>query len=178
MVMDDPQDQTGAVASADDDFNGGPHDHGGPDPLDPDPDLHEAEEPEMDLPPLEDEVLLSTNGAIAVDEEPDLTSVAPLEDRLDRLETSLQELAAAEAERERSRVRRKVTAATAGAGTVGFVPALLQLAGAFDLSPELTAALSSIAAAVGALVVGYFTPERKPPPTPHEAGELLSLVGR
>jgi hypothetical protein len=92
-------------------------------------------------------------------------------DRVAKLETAVKTLAGAQVERERNRVRRKVTAATGGAGAVGLTPIVLQLAGALDLSPEVASAVAAVAAALGALLVGYLTPERAAPPTP---AELLS----
>ena len=85
-----------------------------------------------------------------------------LEERLAKLEAAARALAAAEVTRDRKKVRRKVSAASTGAGAIGAVPILLQLAGAFDLDPELVATISTAAAAIGAFVAGWLTPERKP----------------
>jgi len=108
---------------------------------------------------------MTANGVDAeLDEAPsEAPPSASTEQRLVRLESAARALAAAEVEREQRRVRRKVCAATTGAGTLGFIPLLLQLAGAFDLSPELSAAVSTGAAIVGALGAGWATPERTPP---------------
>ena len=59
-----------------------------------------------------------------------------------------------------------MTAATGGAGLAGIAPIVLQLAGMLDMSPELASAIATIAAALGALLVGYLTPEREAPPSP------------
>jgi hypothetical protein len=83
--------------------------------------------------------------------------------RMAQLENAVRELAGAEVKRQQRRVRRKVTAATGGAGLVGFIPILLQLVGALDLDPEVASAVSAAAAALGALVAGYATPERQMP---------------
>ncbi|HET6548752.1 MAG TPA: hypothetical protein VFG79_09865 [Solirubrobacter sp.] len=83
--------------------------------------------------------------------------------RMATLESTVRQLAGAQAQREQRRVRRKVTAATGGAGVVGFIPILLQLVGGLDLDPELASAVVAGAAALGALVAGYMTPERVPP---------------
>lgn len=82
------------------------------------------------------------------------------EDRLARLEATARALAKAEHERETGRVHRKVTAATTGAGAIGFIPILLQLVGAVDLGPELAATASTAAAILGAFGAGWVTPER------------------
>ena len=70
---------------------------------------------------------------------------------------------------EAARVRRKVVASTTGAGAAGFIPLLLQLVDALRLSPQVAATVTTAVAALGALVAGYFTPDRAPvlPPSPH-----------
>ncbi|HEY7620490.1 MAG TPA: hypothetical protein VH834_11995 [Solirubrobacteraceae bacterium] len=97
--------------------------------------------------------------AIGADDD---AEVKALEERLERLERVQQEVVRAARAREAARVRRKVVASTAGAGAASFVPILLQLVDAFHLSPELAATVSSVVAALGALVAGYMTPERPP----------------
>src|SRR4051794_9528937 len=89
-------------------------------------------------------------------------AAGPAEDRLARLEAAARALAEAEVTRENGRVRRKVKAATTGAGLVGFVPVLLQLVGAFDLPPELSSTVAAGAAILGAFAAGWATPERAP----------------
>lgn len=116
------------------------------------PDLDEALDGGADPDPLE---LLGPYGVMPVD--------SAVDERLARLEAAAGALADAERVREQSRVRRKVTAATTGAGAVGFVPVLLQLAGALELSPALAASASTAAAALGALAAGWATPERRAP---------------
>src|SRR5256885_1758945 len=66
-----------------------------------------------------------------------------------------------EVDRGQGRVRRKVKAATTGAGAIGFVPVLLQLVGVLHLDPELAATISTGAAILGALAAGWATPERQ-----------------
>jgi hypothetical protein len=100
-----------------------------------------------------------------------------LERRLERLEAAARTLAEAEVVREDRRVRRKVTAATTGAGAIGFIPILLQLINAIDLPPELTATLSTVAAALGAAAFGWLTPERTPP-LPSDDAYSLQMLGR
>ena len=90
------------------------------------------------------------------------------DERVAMLETAVKELAGDQVKRESKRVRRKVTAATGGAGLAGIAPIVLQLAGMLDMSPELASAIATIAAALGALLVGYLTPEREAPPSPAE----------
>jgi hypothetical protein len=97
-----------------------------------------------------------------------------LVERLERLERVQQEVVRAAREHEAARVRRKVVASTAGAGAASFVPILLQLVDAFHLSPELAATVSSVVAALGALVAGYLTPER-PPVLPPEIGTVETV---
>src|SRR4051812_23293063 len=82
--------------------------------------------------------------------------------RMLRLEQAAQALAQAERDRDGRRVRRKVSAASLGAGVAAAIPVILQLAGAFDLSPELTSTISAAAALIGAFVAGWATPERQP----------------
>jgi len=82
--------------------------------------------------------------------------------RVHKLEQAAQALAAAELARDGRRVHRKVSAATLGAFVAALIPVLLQLAGAFDLKPEVTSALSAAAALVGAFAAGWSTPERQP----------------
>jgi hypothetical protein len=95
-------------------------------------------------------------------------------ERVVRLEAAVKELAGAEVRREQKRVRRKVTAATGGAGAIGFVPILLQLVGALELSPEVASTAAAVAAALGALVAGWATPEREAPLPPQVAAEILT----
>jgi hypothetical protein len=104
----------------------------------------------------------------------DDAEVKALEERLERLERVQQEVVRTARQREAARVRRKVVASTAGAGAASFVPILLQLVDAFHLSPELAATVSSVVAALGALVAGYLTPER-PPILPPEAGTVETV---
>jgi hypothetical protein len=126
--------------------------------------------PEAETELIEDEDL--ADDLVEPDFEPPAT-VAPvtmeaaavpsdLEARIAKLEEAARALAAAEVTRDRKKVRRKVSAATTGAGAIGAVPILLQLAGAFNLDPELVATISTAAAAIGAFVAGWLTPERKP----------------
>ena len=89
-------------------------------------------------------------------------------ERVAQLETAVKTLAEQQAKHESKRVRRKVTAATGGAGVVGFVPILLQLAGAIDVSPEVASTVAAVAAALGALAAGWATPERAAPVSPAE----------
>ena len=102
-------------------------------------------------------------------------SDADMEARIATLEAAARELAAAEITREGRRVRRKVSAATTGAGAIGFLPILLQLAGAIDLPPALAATASTVAAIVGAFTAGWATPEREPPLPAPSAHALLDL---
>jgi hypothetical protein len=106
------------------------------------------------------------------------TAPTAADERLRRLEAAAAALAAAEVTRESKRVRRKVSAATTGAGAIGFIPILLQLVGALDLSPEMAATVSTVAASVGAFAVGFITPERQPPLPDPDAHALLALGDR
>ena len=90
------------------------------------------------------------------------------DDRVTKLEGAVKDLAGDAVTREQKRVRRKVTAATGGAGAIGCLPILLQLSGALDMDPEVASTVAAAAAALGALVVGYLTPERATPITPEE----------
>ncbi len=120
-------------------------------------------EPPADL--IEDEDLvdeLVEPGFVAPAAVESAAVLSDLEARIAKLEAAARALATAEVTRDRKKVRRKVSAASTGAGAVGAVPILLQLAGAFDLDPELVATISTAAAAIGAFVVGWLTPERKP----------------
>jgi hypothetical protein len=93
---------------------------------------------------------------------PATATATDIEARLAKLEAAARALATAEVTRDRKKVRRKVSAATTGAGVIGAVPILLQLAGAFNLDPEIVATASTVAAAIGAFIAGWLTPERKP----------------
>jgi hypothetical protein len=96
--------------------------------------------------------------------------------RLARLEAAAGELAQAERTREARRTRRKVVAATTGAGASGFVPLLLQLLGVYDLDPAVAATLSTVASLIGAFAAGWVTPERTPP-LPDESVQALLRLG-
>ena len=93
-------------------------------------------------------------------------------ERVAQLETAVKALAGQSADRESRRVRRKVTAATGGAGLVGLIPIVLQLAGALEVSPEVASTVAAVAAALGALAAGWATPER---PKPISPGEILAV---
>jgi hypothetical protein len=93
-------------------------------------------------------------------------------ERVAQLETAVRTLAEQQAKHESKRVRRKVTAATGGAGIVGLIPIVLQLAGTLDVSPEVASTVAAVAAALGALAAGWATPERAAPVSP---AEILSV---
>ena len=88
----------------------------------------------------------------------DLTVEDP---RVAQLEVRVAQLTSAELGREQRRVHRKVKAATGGAGLVGVIPIVLQVAGALHLDPELASAIVGAAAVAGAFVAGWVTPERQ-----------------
>jgi hypothetical protein len=92
----------------------------------------------------------------------------PAPERVVKLESAVKQLAGDQTSREQQRLRRKVTAATGGAGAIGFVPIALQLVGALNLTAEVASTVAAVAAAAGALVAGYLTPERQAPPGPAE----------
>ncbi len=89
-------------------------------------------------------------------------SDAELVARIRRLEEAAQALADAELSRDGRRVKRKVQAATGGAGIAALIPFVLQIAGAYNLSPELVSGITAAVALVGAFAAGWTTPERKP----------------
>src|SRR3954451_14002417 len=97
--------------------------------------------------------------------------------RVPKLETAARERAAAEVTREGRRVKRKVAAATTGAGATGFIPLLLQMLGVYDLDPAIAATLSTVASLIGAFAAGWVTPERTPPLPVASAHSLLELGG-
>jgi hypothetical protein len=99
------------------------------------------------------------------------------EERLARLEEAARVLTQAEQAREQKRVHRKVKAATTGAGAAGFVPILLDLVGALNLSPELAATAAAGASVLGSLLAGYLTPERAQPVTTAPAAQDLLNEG-
>jgi hypothetical protein len=82
--------------------------------------------------------------------------------RISRLEEAAQALADAELSRDGRRVKRKVKAATGGAGIAALIPFVLQIAGAYNLSPELVSGITAAVALAGAFAAGWSTPERKP----------------
>jgi hypothetical protein len=100
---------------------------------------------------------------------------AELVSRIQRLEEAAQALADAEVTRDGRRVKRKVKAATGGAGLAALIPFVLQIAGAYDLSPELVSGITAAVALAGAFTAGWSTPERKPS---LPAATVQSLVGR
>jgi hypothetical protein len=102
-------------------------------------------------------------------------TASPLEMRVAELEAAARTLAKAEVVRENRKVKRKVSAATTGAGAVGLMPVLLQLVGAIDLNPELAATASAVASLVGAFAAGWLTPERTPPLPSASAHSVLKL---
>jgi hypothetical protein len=149
----------------------------------------EGEDPLADEAPLDGEDLFADLGDLDLGADDELEPELPpavvatatvgsdedLEARIATLEAAARELATAEITREGRRVRRKVSAATTGAGAIGFLPILLQLAGAIDLPPALAATASTVAAIVGAFTAGWATPEREPPLPPTSAHALLEM---
>jgi hypothetical protein len=99
------------------------------------------------------------------------------EERLARLEETARVLTQTEQAREQGRVRRKVKAATTGAGAAGLIPILLDLVGALDLPPELAATAATGASILGSLLAGYFTPEKGQPVTSTPAAQDLINEG-
>src|SRR3954467_7652490 len=95
-----------------------------------------------------------------LDDDFDVLDVDPEDPRVAELEAKVDTLPRAAVAGEQRRVRRKVKAATGGAGLVGFIPIALQLLGALELDPEVASAIAASAAAVGALIAGWATPER------------------
>ena len=112
--------------------------------------------------------------AVALDHAFEVPTAAAVQEpeRVAQLETAVKALAGQSADRESRRVRRKVTAATGGAGIVGLIPIVLQLAGALEVSPEVASTVAAVAAALGALAAGWATPER---PKPISPGEILAV---
>jgi hypothetical protein len=102
---------------------------------------------------------------------------ADLVARIRRLEEAAQALADAEISRDGRRVKRKVKAATGGAGIAALIPVVLQLAGAFDLSPELVSGITAAVALAGAFAAGWSTPERKPSLPSSAVQSLLDGAG-
>jgi len=100
--------------------------------------------------------------AVAVATPAAAVSDAELVARIQRLEDAAQALADAEITRDGRRVKRKVKAATGGAGIAALIPFVLQIAGAYDLSPELVSGITAAVALAGAFTAGWSTPERKP----------------
>jgi hypothetical protein len=88
---------------------------------------------------------------------------APLAEdpRVADLAATVDTLKAAAVSQEQRRVKRKVSAATGGAGLAGVIPIVLQLAGAVNLDPELASAIVGGVAVIGAFVAGWVTPERQ-----------------
>ena len=100
---------------------------------------------------------------------PDLEIAAPAAPaRVDQLEAAVQRLAAQQVASEQQRVRRKVTAATGGASFAAFIPVGLQLLDALNMTAEVASTVAAAAAALGALLAGYLTPERQAPVSPTE----------
>src|SRR5262245_42103096 len=106
------------------------------------------------------------------------TSDAELVARIQRLEEAAQALADAEVSRDGRRVKRKVKAATGGAGIAALIPFVLQIAGAYDLSPELVSGITAAVALLGAFTAGWSTPERKPSLPSSAVQSLVNGVGQ
>jgi hypothetical protein len=102
------------------------------------------------------------------DEPPVEPVVAADSARVQQLESAVKQLAGQQQARDQQRLRRKVTAATGGAGAVGFVPIALQLMGILHVTGEVASTVAAVAAAAGALLAGYVTPERPAPLSPTE----------
>jgi hypothetical protein len=133
----------------------------------------------------EDDVdLAATPSVVAVPAEPaNGAAPAPVGDaelvaRIQRLEEAAQALADAEVTRDGRRVKRKVKAATGGAGLAALIPFVLQIAGAYDLSPELVSGITAAVALVGAFTAGWSTPERKPSLPSSAVQSLVNGVGQ
>jgi hypothetical protein len=131
-----------------------------------DDDIEDVGEDDLDrVSPVElggedDDGDLALDGNVAVAPVP--ASDAELVARVQRLEEAAQALADAEISRDGRRVKRKVKAATGGAGIAALIPFVLQIAGAYNLSPELVSGITAAVALVGAFAAGWTTPERKP----------------
>jgi hypothetical protein len=83
--------------------------------------------------------------------------------RVDQLEAAVKALAAQQVAQHQQRVRRKVTAATGGAGLAALIPIGLQLLDTLNLTAEVASTVAAAAGALGALLAGYLTPEREAP---------------
>jgi hypothetical protein len=133
-----------------------------------DDDLEELDDDDLDrVSPVElggedDDLALDGNVTPDIAALPVPVSDAELVSRVQRLEEAAQALADAELTRDGRRVKRKVKAATGGAGIAALIPFVLQIAGAYNLSPELVSGITAAVALVGAFAAGWTTPERKP----------------
>jgi hypothetical protein len=133
-----------------------------------DDDLEELDDDDLDrVSPVElggedDDLALDGNVTPDIAALPVPVSDAELVSRVQRLEEAAQALADAELTRDGRRVKRKVKAATGGAGIAALIPFVLQIAGAYDLSPELVSGITAAVALIGAFTAGWSTPERKP----------------
>jgi hypothetical protein len=133
-----------------------------------DDDLEELDDDDLDrVSPVElggedDDLALDGNITPDIAAPPGPVSDAELVARVQRLEEAAQALADAELTRDGRRVKRKVKAATGGAGIAALIPFVLQIAGAYNLSPELVSGITAAVALVGAFAAGWTTPERKP----------------
>lgn len=101
----------------------------------------------------------------------DPAELEDVEARLARLEAVQHQVVLTARAHEAARVKRKVVASTTGAGAAGFIPVLLQLVDALKLSPQVAATVTTVVAALGALVAGYLTPDR-PPVLPSAPGSV------
>jgi len=133
----------------------------------------------LDAPLFQDEFIDDDDDDDIVAAPPVLAPAPAMSDdtaaRLAKLEAAARELAAAEMTREGRRTKRKVVAATTGAGATGFLPLLLQLLGVYDLDPAIAATLSTVASLIGAFAAGWVTPERTPPLPDASAHSLLGI---
>jgi hypothetical protein len=131
-------------------------------------DIEDVDDDDLDrVSPLElggedDDLALDGNVTPDISAAPARVPDAELVARVQRLEEAAQALADAELSRDGRRVKRKVKAATGGAGIAALIPFVLQIAGAYNLSPELVSGITAAVALVGAFAAGWTTPERKP----------------
>jgi hypothetical protein len=125
-------------------------------------DLADAEPERISPTAIPDDLDLATPDLAAPAAADDDLAAASIDERLRRLESAAQALAAAERARDGKRVKRKVKAATGGAGLAAVIPVVLQLTGALNLSPELASGIAAAAALLGAFAAGWSTPEREP----------------
>ena len=100
---------------------------------------------------------------MGIEAEPAMESAPAADAALSELEARTERLTEIVRAQQASRVHRKVTAAVAGGGVVGAIPAVLAAVDALELPADLQPFVVLAAALLGLFTAAYSTPEREAP---------------